>query len=705
MALSTSSNKVIHAGNGVATSFAFTFPILEASHLQVIHTDAGGNVITLAPSLYSATGIGSVNGGAVTYPLSGPALANGETLTILRVVPLTQTTVLSNQGGYYPEIVEGRFDRIYMALQQLSEEIGRATRDPPSMQRAGVVETLAALKGLTSRPASVLVKWGEGAGVWHWFAGDITPADEALIVECTSGPEGRYKRSYDGAVEAAWYGFSPASSAAANVAALQAALDTGLNVHISAASGVYEVDQQVEMTTPRQVLAGDGEQSKLKLVRGSGAEATPVIWIKPAALAAEVRNLAIDGNDTAYIAPTGGASIAFGDTVVVEASDAVVRDLYIENSWDNGVGIVRFLSGNAGQVNSYPERVQVTNIRGYNNGKGIGTGGGGGATVNNLGGSKVTVDTVTDYQSALAVTEDYAGGAGGTYSNITGQANTTGFIYAGSGDSVWSNLKSQNSAGFGIWIDGFASNVVVDGFDIKASAHAGVRLKGANHVLIANGLITNAGTGSSNVYPAVELDTSAGNMTGIYLHNIVVNHVLTATNSYGIAQTGGGTVSGEIVGGAYEGVSANFLSLSATIPYFNRTSTGFATKGVLATGRLDVTVAAAAEAMRVSGAAGKYFGVKPETAPNVAQIFYWTGVSFGTVELAGTSSFLSGATFLSHLKLAPFTVGTLPAAATVGAGARATVSNANGTTFMSTVAGGGSNIVPVVSDGTNWLIG
>ena len=37
----------------------------------------------------------------------------------LRVVPLTQTTVFSNQGGYYPEVVEGRFDRVYMGLQQL----------------------------------------------------------------------------------------------------------------------------------------------------------------------------------------------------------------------------------------------------------------------------------------------------------------------------------------------------------------------------------------------------------------------------------------------------------------------------------------------------------------------------------------------------------------------------------------------------------
>jgi hypothetical protein len=51
------------------------------------------------------------------------------------------------------------------------------------------------------------------------------------------------------------------------------------------------------------------------------------------------------------------------------------------------------------------------------------------------------------------------------------------------------------------------------------------------------------------------------------------------------------------------------------------------------------------------------------------------------------------------------TVGTLPAAATAGAGARAVVTDANATTFHSIVAGGGANVVPVFSDGTNWRIG
>lgn len=50
------------------------------------------------------------------------------------------------------------------------------------------------------------------------------------------------------------------------------------------------------------------------------------------------------------------------------------------------------------------------------------------------------------------------------------------------------------------------------------------------------------------------------------------------------------------------------------------------------------------------------------------------------------------------------TVATLPAAASFK-GARYMVTDASATTFDSIVAGAGTNVVPVVSDGTNWRIG
>ena len=127
MALSTTTRKVIFNGNGSATVFPYTFPIPAASCLSVIYTDDADVETTLSPSEYTVTGIGSASGGNVTYTRSGAAIASGAKLTIVRTVPYTQLTVLSNQGGYYPEIVEGRFDLVYMALQQLAEIVERYT--------------------------------------------------------------------------------------------------------------------------------------------------------------------------------------------------------------------------------------------------------------------------------------------------------------------------------------------------------------------------------------------------------------------------------------------------------------------------------------------------------------------------------------------------------------------------------------------------
>lgn len=72
---------------------------------------------------------------------------------------------------------------------------------------------------------------------------------------------------------------------------------------------------------------------------------------------------------------------------------------------------------------------------------------------------------------------------------------------------------------------------------------------------------------------------------------------------------------------------------------------------------------------------------------------------------AGVIKVTNASTGASAIGTTPVTVANLPAAGTAGSGARAFVTDATATTFASTVSGGGSNKVPVYSDGTNWLIG
>ena len=75
MSLSSTANKAVYNGNGATTVWPFAFPVHDAAHLAVILTDDEGGETTLAPSLYSVSGIGAVAGGSVTYPLSGAPIA------------------------------------------------------------------------------------------------------------------------------------------------------------------------------------------------------------------------------------------------------------------------------------------------------------------------------------------------------------------------------------------------------------------------------------------------------------------------------------------------------------------------------------------------------------------------------------------------------------------------------------------------------
>jgi len=69
------------------------------------------------------------------------------------------------------------------------------------------VENLAALKALPIRPEVVIVKTGQAAGAWQWVLGSVTTADDALVVNPTSGTAGRYKRIFTaGLYDVTWFG-------------------------------------------------------------------------------------------------------------------------------------------------------------------------------------------------------------------------------------------------------------------------------------------------------------------------------------------------------------------------------------------------------------------------------------------------------------------------------------------------------------------
>lgn len=126
MTITTTSNRVVAQGNGLTTQFNYAFLIPAQVNLTVIFTDEDGNQTELTTTQYSVTGLDDPAGGYVTYPLAGPAITAGQSLTIERELPLKQLTTLDNQGAFYPQSVEDALDYLMMVAQQLYDLNGRA---------------------------------------------------------------------------------------------------------------------------------------------------------------------------------------------------------------------------------------------------------------------------------------------------------------------------------------------------------------------------------------------------------------------------------------------------------------------------------------------------------------------------------------------------------------------------------------------------
>lgn len=80
----------------------------------------------------------------------------------------------------------------------------------------------------------------------------------------------------------------------------------------------------------------------------------------------------------------------------------------------------------------------------------------------------------------------------------------------------------------------------------------------------------------------------------------------------------------------------------------------------------------------------------------------------GTLAVTGASTLTGAATCSATLRLGNYVVSGLPAAATAGVGATAFVTDGSTTLILGlglAAVGGGSNKVPVYSDGTSWIVG
>lgn len=117
MSVSSTIRTIGYTGNGVATTFATTFPFQEANDLAV-------KVATVLKTLgvdYNVTGGGpGVATGNVVF-VAAPA--NLAAIVITRTTDLTQATSLRTQGSFSPAVHENAFDKLTEIAQELAARI------------------------------------------------------------------------------------------------------------------------------------------------------------------------------------------------------------------------------------------------------------------------------------------------------------------------------------------------------------------------------------------------------------------------------------------------------------------------------------------------------------------------------------------------------------------------------------------------------
>jgi hypothetical protein len=116
-----------YLGNGISSSFSYTFRIVDKQQLTVYETtDTGFQTLLTVDTNYTVSGIGNDNGGTIT--LVAGALPVNYKIYIRSNYKNTQLTSFSSQGAFFPELHEDAMDKLTFLVQQDADRVLRSIR-------------------------------------------------------------------------------------------------------------------------------------------------------------------------------------------------------------------------------------------------------------------------------------------------------------------------------------------------------------------------------------------------------------------------------------------------------------------------------------------------------------------------------------------------------------------------------------------------
>ena len=126
---SQSRKTAVFSGNGSTTSFDFTFKVFDQTEVYVVKADSNSveTVLDLTTDYTVALNDNQNTnpGGSITL---GTALPSGFTMVITSTVDYLQAVDLTNQGGFYPSVINDALDRLTILTQQLKVDVDRSAK-------------------------------------------------------------------------------------------------------------------------------------------------------------------------------------------------------------------------------------------------------------------------------------------------------------------------------------------------------------------------------------------------------------------------------------------------------------------------------------------------------------------------------------------------------------------------------------------------
>ena len=362
------------------SSFAFAFKVFAAADLDVVRFDSSTGVesVLFLTTDYTVSLNGDQNsnpGGTVT--LVAGALTATQTLTITSSIANLQPTDLTNQGGFYPEVITDSLDRATIQIQQISD-IGDRTVKIPISDGIGLDMTLPTASARQGKylifDASGQPSVSSGTGTDTALRTDLAvntfaSAGAGLVGFRQSGASATGRTVLSKLRDSVSVkDFGAAGDGVTNdVAAVQAAVNVGGTIYFP--PGTYVIDSTITVGSNTNILLDDDAVIDMSST-ASGSPSTAFYAAGTMGTWYSLTANAVVGATTLTVSTANSLFFAAGDWVQVSSStvydtgwtDAPIAEIAQVASVNTGTGVITLRTPLVGGAYNTAQSAQVRKV-------------------------------------------------------------------------------------------------------------------------------------------------------------------------------------------------------------------------------------------------------------------------------------------------------------------------------------------------------